>query len=38
MDEAIDGPMRGSILERVPSQIVYWGVWARFHPGSEIAR
>lgn len=34
---AIDGPMRGKQLERISSKLVYWGVWARFHPRSEIA-
>ena len=34
---AIDGPMRDTKLERVSTKLVYWGVWARFHPRSEIA-
>ncbi len=33
---AIDGPLRSSHLERVSAKVVYWGVWARFHPRSEI--
>jgi len=35
--EAIDGPLKGSRLERVSSKIAYWGVWARFHE-SEVLR
>jgi hypothetical protein len=34
---ATDGPMRGQKLDRISSKLVYWGVWARFHPRSEIA-
>ncbi len=35
--EAIDGPKRGTRLQRISAKLVYWGVWARFHPQSEIA-
>lgn len=28
--------VRGSAGRWISSKIVYWGVWARFHPGSEI--
>jgi len=33
---ALDGPMRGKQLQRISTKIVYWGVWARFHPNSEL--
>ena len=35
---AVDGAMRGTCLQRLSSKLVYWGVWARFHPKSEIGR
>ncbi len=35
---AIDGPLAGRELEPVPVRIVYWGVWAQFHEGTEILR
>lgn len=34
--DSISGPMRGQRLARISGKLVYWGVWARFHPKSEI--
>lgn len=34
--EATSGPMQGRRLTRVSGKLVYWGVWARFHPQSEL--
>lgn len=28
--------VHGNRRERIPSKIVYWGVWARFHPETEV--
>jgi hypothetical protein len=36
--EATEGPLRGARLGRVSAKVVYWGVWARFHPRSEVIR
>jgi hypothetical protein len=36
--EAIDGPLRGTRLPRLSAKVVYWGVWARFHPRAELIR
>jgi hypothetical protein len=32
------GKFEGSTLERVHGLVVYWGVWSRFHPDTEIVR
>lgn len=33
----LQGPFEGKSLERVPGTAVYWGIWAQFHPDTEIA-
>ncbi len=35
--EAVGGDTQGRKLERVKSMAVYWGVWAQYHPKTEIA-
>ncbi len=34
--QSLSGELAGRSLERIPGTAVYWGVWARFHPGSEV--
>jgi hypothetical protein len=34
--QCVQGPFEGKSLERITGIPVYWGVWAQFHPGSEI--
>ena len=36
--EAVDGPRKGKRLQRVSAKVVYWAIWARFHPRSELIR
>lgn len=35
---AVEGPLQGSQLTRISSKTVYWAIWARFHPESEIVK
>ena len=34
--QAIDGPLAGRTLERLPSHYAYWFAWSDFHPGAEL--
>ncbi len=34
--ECLAGPCQGKRLRRVRGTVVYWGVWAQFHPESEV--
>ncbi len=34
--EAVEGPMRGSALELVPSQLMDWGTWKELHPDTLV--
>lgn len=34
--ECFQGPFRGKHLNRITSLTVYWAIWARFHPGTEV--
>jgi hypothetical protein len=33
---AIAGPMKSKHLQRISAKVVYWAVWARFHPETEV--
>lgn len=32
----VQGPFEGQSLQRLPGVVVYWGVWAQFHPETEL--
>lgn len=34
--ECLQGAFEGQRLERIPGLTAYWGIWARFHPSSEL--
>lgn len=34
----LEGACQGKTLEPLPGKLVYWGVWAQFHPETEIVR
>ena len=36
--EAFDGPMRGEVLETIPSVQTTWGQWVREHPDTKVLR
>ena len=36
--DCLQGPFEGKNLARVPGTAVYWGVWAQFHPDTEVVR
>ena len=33
---AIDGPLKDLRMEAIPASPIYWGIWSRFFPESEI--
>ena len=36
--ECLQGAFEGRRLERIPGTVAYWGVWAQFHPRTEVVR
>ena len=34
--EAVEGPLAGSRLARLPSHYAFWFAWKDFHPGTEV--
>ncbi|MBI5248745.1 MAG: DUF3179 domain-containing protein [Desulfomonile tiedjei] len=34
--ECLQGPFKGKHLKRIPGMPVYWAIWARFHPDTEL--
>lgn len=34
--ECLQGPFQGKQLKRVAGLPMYWAIWARFHPGTEV--
>lgn len=34
----LQGPFEGKSLRRLPGTAVYWGIWAQFHPDTELVR
>ena len=34
--KAIRGPLKGKVLERVPSEITTWGLWRNERPGGRV--
>ena len=34
--EAVEGPLKGELLQPVPAFTVYWFVWARFYPETAL--
>ena len=34
--ECLQGAFQGRSLRRVTGTTVYWGIWAQFHPDTEI--
>ena len=34
--QAIDGPMAGQVLDRLPSHYSFWFAWSDFHPNTEL--
>lgn len=36
--QAISGPLEGSQLEEIPSQVTTWGEWKRLHPETLVLR
>jgi len=34
--ECLQGPFQGKHLRRIVGLPVYWAIWARFHPGTEV--
>jgi hypothetical protein len=36
--EAIVGPLQGQRLTRISAKTVYWAIWVKFHPESEIVK
>ena len=34
--QAIDGPLFGQRLERLPSHYSFWFAWSDFHPETEL--
>lgn len=36
--ECLQGAFEGKRLERLPGLIAYWGIWAQFHPSSQVVK
>lgn len=36
--EATGGPLQGQRLTRISAKTVYWAIWVKFHPESEIVK
>lgn len=34
--ECLEGPFRGRALRRLTGSTVYWGIWAQFHPDTQV--
>ena len=34
--QAVDGPLFGQRLERLPSHYSFWFAWSDFHPATEL--
>lgn len=34
----LQGPFAGKSLDRISGTTVYWGIWAQFHPDTELVR
>lgn len=36
LGEAMDGPLKGTLLEIIPSQMTDWGTWRKLHPATTV--
>ncbi len=36
--EAVEGPLQGQRLTRISAKTVYWAIWAKFHPESDLVK